>query len=81
MTFIYIYIHVIIYIYQFRRLSNRESAARSKERKALHQFELEVKVERLETQIDTLTAVLKLEKVITILLVTVCSCVRDIFVN
>ncbi|XP_013633207.1 PREDICTED: transcription factor RF2b-like [Brassica oleracea var. oleracea] len=45
-----------------RRLSNRESAARSKERKALHQFELEVKVERLETQIDTLTAVLKLEK-------------------
>nr|VDD12979.1 unnamed protein product [Brassica rapa] len=53
-----------------RRLSNRESAARSKEKKALQKFELEVKVERLETQIDTLTAVLKLEKVITILLVT-----------
>ncbi|KAH0885847.1 hypothetical protein Bca4012_032819 [Brassica carinata] len=51
-------------------LSNRESAARSKEKKALHESELEDKVETLETQIDILTAELKLEKVITILLVT-----------
>ncbi|KAG5401239.1 hypothetical protein IGI04_015846 [Brassica rapa subsp. trilocularis] len=51
-------------------LSNRESAARSKAKKALHESELEDKVETLETQIDILTAELKLEKVITILLVT-----------
>ncbi|CAN7059746.1 unnamed protein product [Brassica rapa subsp. trilocularis] len=49
-------------------LSNRESAARSKAKKALHESELEDKVETLETQIDILTAELKLEKVITILL-------------
>ncbi|CAG7906829.1 unnamed protein product [Brassica rapa] len=43
-------------------LSNRESAARSKAKKALHESELEDKVETLETQIDILTAELKLEK-------------------
>lgn len=69
-----------IHIYHFRTLSNRESAARSKAKKALHESELEDKVETLETQIDILTAELKLEKVITILLVTVCSGEID-FVN
>ncbi|KAF8045679.1 hypothetical protein N665_4554s0002 [Sinapis alba] len=49
--------------YLKRVLSNRESAARSKERKALRLSELEDKVQTLETQIDTLTAELKLEKV------------------
>ncbi|KAF8082113.1 hypothetical protein N665_0847s0013 [Sinapis alba] len=48
--------------YLKRVLSNRESAARSKERKALRLSELEDKVQTLETQIDTLTAELKLEK-------------------
>ncbi|KAJ4902695.1 hypothetical protein Rs2_16646 [Raphanus sativus] len=45
-----------------RILSNREAAARSKERKALRQSELEIQVETLYKQIAKLTAELELEK-------------------
>lgn len=50
-------------MHHFRLLSNREAAARSKERKALRQSELEIQVETLYKQIAKLTAELELEKV------------------
>lgn len=50
-------------MHHFRLLSNREAAARSKERKALRQSELEIQVQTLYTQIAKLTAELELEKV------------------
>lgn len=48
--------HLVIFILYIRILANRQSAARSKERKTRYTSELERKVQTLQTEATTLSA-------------------------